>query len=96
MNFLVNRLKEKSTWTGIFVLLSIFAGFEVSPEMKEQIIVAGAALGAVLSIFMKEKEVAKQQRSSTDAEAGRDNGDEKQSITTPDLTAEQLADQSNG
>ena len=50
MNWIKNRLKERSTWLGIITLASI-AGLNVSAEQKELIISIGTALGALVMTF---------------------------------------------
>lgn len=95
MNFIINRLKEKSTWTVLLGALGIFAGINLSPEMSEKILEVGPAVIGLIIVFLKEKEVKpkevqNEQRPSTDAESG------SQSITTPELTDEQRAQLTSG
>lgn len=51
MKFLIDRLKEPSTWAGLSVAMAMF-GLSVS---QEELAVVGAGIGAVLAIFMRER-----------------------------------------
>lgn len=95
MSFMLNRLKEKTTWTVILGAISIFAGINFSPELSDQIVKVGTAIVGLIIVFLKEKEV-KSAGASDKPKDGSADGDDKQSIVTPDLTPEQLAAQSNG
>lgn len=53
MNWLASRLKEKTTWAGIVTVLTAL-GASLSPDQKEAIITAGAALVGVILAFTKE------------------------------------------
>lgn len=54
MNWILDRAKEPSTWRAIFVLAGL-AGYTLSPELQEQIVLAvGACLG-VVELIRKEK-----------------------------------------
>jgi hypothetical protein len=50
-DFIIDRLKEKSTWAGLIGLL----GLSFSAELGEAIITAILAFVAVVSILIKEK-----------------------------------------
>lgn len=50
MDYLIARLKEPSTWAGLSVILAMF-GITVG---QEELAVAGAGIGAVLAIVMRE------------------------------------------
>jgi hypothetical protein len=54
MQWLLDRLTERSTWIGVLTLLGV-VGVSVSPEQKELIVSAGLALGAVVLAFTKDK-----------------------------------------
>lgn len=47
MKWLLNRLKERSTWSALIALASI-AGLNIKPELTDSIITAGTALVAVI------------------------------------------------
>jgi hypothetical protein len=47
INFLLNRLKEPSTWRGL-ILLATALGLHIKPELSEAIIVLGLALAGGL------------------------------------------------
>lgn len=53
MNWLLNRLKEKSTWLGIFTMLGLF-GMKIKPEFQELIIQAILAVAAVVAFIFRE------------------------------------------
>lgn len=50
MEYLIARLKEPSTWSGLSVILAMF-GVTVG---QEELAVAGAGIGAVLAIVLRE------------------------------------------
>jgi hypothetical protein len=54
--YILNRLKEKSTWVGIFSVV-VAAGAAVSPELQEAISNAGIYVVSAIVIFLKEKSV---------------------------------------
>jgi hypothetical protein len=54
--FILNRLKEKSTWVGIFSVV-LAAGAAVSPELQEAISNAGIYVVSAVVILLKEKSV---------------------------------------
>ncbi len=50
MQFLLNRLSEPSSWRGLtFVLTSV--GVVLSPELMEQIVVAGTAMAGLIGFL---------------------------------------------
>jgi hypothetical protein len=51
LDFILERLKEKSTWAGLIGLL----GLSFSAELGEAVITAILAFVAVVSILVKEK-----------------------------------------
>jgi len=56
MEYIKNRLKEKSTWTGIATLLISAAasfGLVIAPELKEAILQAVVAISGVVLIATK-------------------------------------------
>lgn len=53
MDWLLNRLKEKSTWLAIFTMAGLF-GMKIEPELRETIINAILALAAVAAFVFKE------------------------------------------
>ena len=51
MQYIINRLKEASTWRGLAMLLTAF-GLHMSPELQEAIIASGVAtVGLIGAIF---------------------------------------------
>lgn len=53
MNWLLNRLKERSTWLAIFTLLGL-VGIKLEPELRELIINAILAVAAVVAFVSRE------------------------------------------
>lgn len=62
MNWLLNRLKEKSTWLGIFTLLGLL-GMKLNPELQELITQAILAVAAIVAFVFRESTLER----STDA-----------------------------
>lgn len=54
MTWLVDRLKERSTWLGLTALLTAL-GVALSPESKEAIAVAGVAIGGLVAALTADK-----------------------------------------
>ena len=54
LDWLIDRLKEKSTWMGLTTALTA-AGVAISPEMAETIMTAGVAVAGVLFVVTKEQ-----------------------------------------
>lgn len=54
--YLLDRLKEKTTWVGIFSVV-VAAGAVISPELQEAISNAGIYVVSAIVIFLKEKSV---------------------------------------
>jgi len=50
--YIYNRLKEPSTWRGIVVFLT-GVGFNLSPEMSEQIVIVAVPLVGLLGMISK-------------------------------------------
>jgi hypothetical protein len=53
MNYILDRLKEPSTWRGILAMVTA-VGVKLHPELQEAIISAGLALIGMVNIFRKE------------------------------------------
>jgi hypothetical protein len=53
MKWLLARLKEKSTWLGIFTIAGLF-GMKIEPELREHIINAILAVAAVVAFVFRE------------------------------------------
>lgn len=53
LNYLLNRLKEASTWRGL-VGIATAAGVAIEPEQMEAIIAAGLALAGLVAVFTKD------------------------------------------
>lgn len=51
-SYLIERIKEPSTWRGIILLLTAF-GCNISPEQQEAIIMVGLALVGFLGAITK-------------------------------------------
>ena len=54
LSWLLDRLKESSTWYGIIAMLTS-AGVNLDPELQMQIISAGAGLAGLVAFATKEK-----------------------------------------
>jgi hypothetical protein len=54
-SYLLERLKEPSTWRGLTALLTA-VGVALSPEQVNAIVGAGLALMGVLGVFTKDKD----------------------------------------
>jgi alpha-L-fucosidase len=54
LNWVLNRLSEKSTWVGVVGILSAF-GVYVSPDLGEAIAAAGLAITGVIAFVVKDK-----------------------------------------
>ena len=55
MNWIIDRLKEKSTWAGLLGLLSAFGVYQFAPEQKEAILTAIGAITSAVLVFIKEQ-----------------------------------------
>jgi len=51
MNYLIQRLKEASTWRGI-ILVAAAAGAHWSPESQETVITVGVGLAGVIGALI--------------------------------------------
>lgn len=81
MNWIIGRLKERSTWTA-FILLAGIAGVKIKPEMQQLIIEAGLALVALVYGFTKD---TKSIIIEKEADWRAPEATQKQVITTPDI-----------
>ena len=54
MNWILERLKEKTTWLGLFTILATF-GISIAPELKEAIISTGLSIVGLVLVLVKEK-----------------------------------------
>lgn len=54
MQYLIDRLKEPSTWRGLTAILAAF-GLTLSPDQSEAILAAGLAVMGLLGAFMPDK-----------------------------------------
>lgn len=50
MNYLIERIREPSTWAGLSVIIAM-TGYSVS---QEELAVVGSGIAALLSIFVRE------------------------------------------
>jgi hypothetical protein len=58
MKYLLERLKEPSTWRGLFALLTA-VGLKLHPEMQEAILTTGLALIGMINVVRKESDATK-------------------------------------
>ena len=56
MTYILERLKEPSTWRGILAMVTAVS-VKLHPEMQEAIISAGLALIGMVNIFREEKKL---------------------------------------
>ena len=54
MKYILDRLKEPSSWRGIVMIATAF-GVSVNPELMDSIIVAGTGLAGVIGFVFKDK-----------------------------------------
>ena len=54
MEFLLERLKEKSTWAGLLPIVAAF-GVTIPTELGAQITVACSAIASIVLFFVKEE-----------------------------------------
>ena len=55
MSWILERLKEKSTWTAILSVAGTLFGVAIKPEYSEAIIATGLAITSLVLILIKEK-----------------------------------------
>lgn len=53
MNYILDRIKEKSTWRGFVMLLTAF-GISLSPEQADSLVMVGLAAAGVIGAFFKD------------------------------------------
>lgn len=58
MEWVISRLKEKSTWAGIIGLVVGTGVVAISPEQQEAILTAIAAITSAVLVFVKEEKPA--------------------------------------
>lgn len=54
MEWLISRLRERSTWLGIVALMA-GAGLKIEPELADSIMSTGLALVGLISVLTKDK-----------------------------------------
>jgi hypothetical protein len=54
MNFVLDRLKENSTWRGL-IMVATAVGLKLDPSQGEAIVAAGLALVGLINVFRKSK-----------------------------------------
>lgn len=54
MKYLVSRLKEASTWRGIFVLLAAY-GVSIAPELQDSVVAVGLAVAGLIGVIFPDK-----------------------------------------
>lgn len=55
LNWILERLKEKSTWGAIFTVLATVVGVKLSPAMQTEITTIGMAVVAIIAASSKTK-----------------------------------------
>lgn len=54
MEWLIERLQEKSTWAGVLGIIGAFGVYNFAPEQKEAILTAIGAITSAVLMFVKE------------------------------------------
>lgn len=54
MQYLINRLKEASTWRGLAMLATAF-GLRVAPELQEAVITVGVSVAGLIGVVFPDK-----------------------------------------
>jgi hypothetical protein len=92
MNWILNRFKERSTWSALITLVGI-VGVNLQPELQEQIITAALAIVSVIFAFTtdppKAADIAQEVVNATAGVSSVPAGGSGQTITSPPLTDEQ-------
>lgn len=55
MAYILERLREKSTWLTLLTLVGAVAGITISPELSEEISMAGMGIAGIIAIVTKEE-----------------------------------------
>ena len=53
IEYIVSRLKERSTWLGIVAAAAVF-GFKLEPDQAEAIVELGVAAACAIMVFTKD------------------------------------------
>lgn len=56
LDFLLSRLKERSTWTTLLALVATVTGATFAPELKEAIVSAGLGVVSLIAVLTKESD----------------------------------------
>ena len=54
MKYIIDRLKEPSSWRGLVMIATAF-GVSVSPELMDSVIAVGTGLAGVIGFVFKDK-----------------------------------------
>jgi hypothetical protein len=54
VNWIINRLREASTWRGLVWLLTV-SGVALRPDQIEAIVLAGMALAGLIGVFVRDE-----------------------------------------
>ncbi len=54
MDYLLNRLKEATTWQGLIAIITGL-GVSLSPDMSAAVVTVGVALFGLVSVILKER-----------------------------------------
>lgn len=54
MQYLINRLKEASTWRGLAMLLTAL-GLHIAPDMQEAVIATGVSVAGLIGVMFPDK-----------------------------------------
>jgi hypothetical protein len=54
IQYMLERLKEPSTWRGFFVLLTAL-GVQIAPEKLDAVVTAGLGIAGLIGVFVPDK-----------------------------------------
>ena len=94
MSWIVNRLKERSTWSGLLTIAAI-AGLKLAPEQKEMIVTVATTIVALIFTFTADKP-AEAKTTAKEVVTSEVVTEPDQSIASAELTDEQKQQLANG
>lgn len=55
MQWILERMKEPSTWVGVISMLSMVISYEFTPEMQSLVTTAGVTISSIVLIIIRER-----------------------------------------
>jgi hypothetical protein len=55
LSYLLDRLKEPTTYAGLFTVIAALAGTAIAPELADSIMAAGIGVASLILVLLKEK-----------------------------------------